>query len=52
MPFCSERCQLLDLGKWMNEDIGLPHVSLDDEESDSIDADRNASQPIREWKFD
>ena len=24
-PFCSERCKLIDLGKWMNEEIGLPH---------------------------
>jgi uncharacterized protein len=23
-PFCSERCQLIDLGKWLNEDIGVP----------------------------
>lgn len=25
MPFCSKRCQLIDLGRWMNEEIGLPH---------------------------
>lgn len=24
-PFCSERCQLIDLGQWLNEEIGLPH---------------------------
>ena len=24
-PFCSERCQLVDLGRWLNEEIGLPH---------------------------
>ncbi len=24
-PFCSERCQLIDLGRWLNEDIGLPY---------------------------
>jgi len=23
-PFCSERCQLVDLGRWLNEDIGVP----------------------------
>ena len=23
-PFCSERCQLIDLGRWLDEDIGLP----------------------------
>lgn len=23
-PFCSHRCQLIDLGRWMNEEISLP----------------------------
>jgi uncharacterized protein len=23
MPFCSERCRLLDLGRWLDEDYGL-----------------------------
>ena len=24
-PFCSERCQLIDLGHWLDEEIGVPH---------------------------
>jgi endogenous inhibitor of DNA gyrase (YacG/DUF329 family) len=24
-PFCSERCQLIDLGRWLGEEIGLPY---------------------------
>ena len=24
MPFCSKRCQQIDLGRWMNESYGLP----------------------------
>jgi uncharacterized protein len=24
MPFCSERCRRVDLGRWLNEDYGLP----------------------------
>lgn len=24
MPFCSERCQLIDLGKWADEDYRIP----------------------------
>jgi len=24
-PFCSERCKMVDLGRWLDEDIGLPH---------------------------
>ncbi len=23
-PFCSRRCQLIDLGHWLNEEHGLP----------------------------
>lgn len=48
MPFCSKRCQLIDLGRWMNEEIGLPH------EGDPGDApveyldDRDLTQPSPE----
>ena len=24
-PFCSERCKLIDLGRWLEEDISMPH---------------------------
>ena len=24
MPFCSERCRLIDLGRWLDEGHGLP----------------------------
>jgi endogenous inhibitor of DNA gyrase (YacG/DUF329 family) len=24
MPFCSERCRLLDLGRWLGERYGVP----------------------------
>ncbi len=24
-PFCSERCKLIDLGRWLDEENGLPH---------------------------
>lgn len=27
MPFCSQRCQRIDLGMWLNEAYGLPHES-------------------------
>ena len=23
-PFCSERCKLIDLGRWMNEEYSIP----------------------------
>jgi hypothetical protein len=37
MPFCSVRCQQIDLGGWLNEEIGLPIEP--DEEADG--AERN-----------
>lgn len=24
MPFCSQRCRLIDLGRWVNEEYSLP----------------------------
>ena len=24
-PFCSRRCQMIDLGRWLDEDISVPH---------------------------
>lgn len=26
LPFCSERCRLIDLGRWLDEGYGLPVV--------------------------
>ena len=26
MPFCSERCRMIDLGHWLDEKISLPVV--------------------------
>lgn len=37
-PFCSDRCRLIDLGEWLNEERKIPgrdedfHDSLDKEE--------------------
>jgi endogenous inhibitor of DNA gyrase (YacG/DUF329 family) len=32
LPFCSERCRRIDLGRWLDERYGLPYESLDDPE--------------------
>lgn len=34
-PFCSERCRLLDLGKWLNEEYAIPADEPDDESETS-----------------
>jgi endogenous inhibitor of DNA gyrase (YacG/DUF329 family) len=44
MPFCSERCRLIDLGRWMNEEIGIP-ISPEDQEGDAEDADYGDDRP-------
>ncbi len=36
-PFCSERCQLIDLGEWANENhaiAGEPIISLEEDSQD------------------
>jgi len=30
-PFCSERCRLIDLGKWLNEEYRIPAAGNDEE---------------------
>lgn len=47
MPFCSPRCQLIDLQRWMNHEIGIPHAS-----SDEDDPEEEIPSSIREWRFD
>ena len=37
MPFCSTRCKQIDLGRWLDEKIGIPvkrHDGEDEEESE------------------
>ncbi len=33
MPFCSDRCRLIDLGRWLNEEHRLPIEPEDEEEN-------------------
>ncbi|MBI4445445.1 MAG: DNA gyrase inhibitor YacG [Acidobacteria bacterium] len=34
-PFCSERCRLVDLGKWLGEEYRVPLKAGPEPESDS-----------------
>lgn len=36
-PFCSERCRLIDLGRWLDEEISMPQAP--DESPKTIDRD-------------
>jgi endogenous inhibitor of DNA gyrase (YacG/DUF329 family) len=33
-PFCSERCKMIDLGKWASEDYKIPTETKDHSEDD------------------
>lgn len=35
MPFCSERCRMIDLSRWLNEEYSLPVERSEDEEEAS-----------------
>ncbi len=35
LPFCSERCRLIDLGRWLNEEHQLPCEPSDEDQPDS-----------------
>ena len=45
MPFCSERCKLIDLSRWMSEQHGIP---LDPE----AQADREQERQFRRQRDD
>lgn len=38
-PFCSERCKLLDLGRWLEEDYRMPGEPAPVPEADPRDDD-------------
>jgi hypothetical protein len=35
-PFCSERCKLIDLGKWVTEDYKIEGEEQKEEKNDEI----------------
>ena len=38
MPFCSERCRQIDLGRWLEEEIGIPVESGEYQEREDASA--------------
>lgn len=36
-PFCSERCKMVDLGKWVTGAYAVPAVELDDVNLDELE---------------
>jgi hypothetical protein len=43
-PFCSERCQLLDLGAWADEEYQLPAESAELTEEDLREIERELNK--------
>ena len=42
-PFCSERCQLVDLGKWVEGEYRVPGESLPSEQTERRDEESDNS---------
>jgi endogenous inhibitor of DNA gyrase (YacG/DUF329 family) len=45
LPFCSDRCRLIDLGRWLNEEQAISCEA--DEEQMDMDQDRVSSTTPR-----
>src|SRR5262245_33312826 len=41
-PFCSERCQLIDLGRWATGEYRIPQADGSDHDEDEPPADSNS----------
>lgn len=37
-PFCSERCKMVDLGRWLKGEYAVPAVDLDEGDGAAVDA--------------
>jgi endogenous inhibitor of DNA gyrase (YacG/DUF329 family) len=44
-PFCSTRCQQVDLGKWLNEEYRMPAEEADGEAAQSADRSTPGDDP-------
>lgn len=41
LPFCSERCQRVDLGRWLGERYAVPYERLHDPDLDETFSDED-----------
>jgi endogenous inhibitor of DNA gyrase (YacG/DUF329 family) len=37
VPFCSDRCRLIDLGRWLDESYAVPEVKKPDPDEEEYD---------------
>ena len=56
-PFCSERCKLIDLSKWVSEEYRVPgkpvstEPTSEDEDRGNAEAERKGSEESSEFKL-
>ena len=46
LPFCSNRCRLVDLGRWLNEEHTLPCAPDEEEEEETADASSGSTPKL------
>ncbi|NVK44249.1 MAG: DNA gyrase inhibitor YacG [Oceanospirillaceae bacterium] len=46
-PFCSDRCRLIDLGAWANEEYQIPADKSEDDYSTGLDTEEQQFTPLR-----
>lgn len=49
LPFCSDRCRLIDLGRWLNEEHQLPTAVDDEEASETPSSDQRTPRLPPGW---
>jgi hypothetical protein len=48
LPFCSERCRLLDLGRWLDGDYHVAGEKVDDKQESPEEQERNGDEERHE----
>ncbi|MBA3256079.1 MAG: DNA gyrase inhibitor YacG [Pyrinomonadaceae bacterium] len=43
-PFCSERCKMVDLGRWVNEEYRVPGKPIPSESADAPQTPKDSTE--------
>jgi endogenous inhibitor of DNA gyrase (YacG/DUF329 family) len=49
-PFCSDRCRLIDLGKWASGEYKISSPILDPDLLEDLEHAQQQANPTKEWK--
>jgi hypothetical protein len=49
-PFCSDRCRVIDLGKWAAGDYRIASPIFDEELLQELEHNQTGQDPAKEWK--